>query len=639
MRFAGDDVLRRDLQAAVAGRYDIIRLLGRGGMGAVYLARDTLERLVAIKVILPHAFGLPGARERFRREMRTIARFWHPNIVPIYASGELDTLDYFVMMYVSGDPLSERLRQDGRMPAEEVRRVLVELADALEYAHRLGVIHRDIKPANVMIDDMTGHAFLTDFGVARTVTDVPTHSTETVAGTLGYIPPEAFSGRKVDHRADLYALGVLGYEMIAGRRPFTGDNAVQIMVQTVKGVPAALSSLAPDVPADLEAVVMRCLARNPDDRPRDARHLRGALGLREAEESTMPQDLRDMAGFGSWTLLWVTVWSGFGVRALDRPVLAIALLVIALVVPIGFGLQVAGMFPAGLPMKQIARIAFWPPKWWGMWWPRRLRRPVDLWTRLPGRARLTRIALSAFLILVPLMILLATEVDWVSGRPFVPAALSVAIGTLAAAVACILVNAWLWAKHQSLDAREIIRMLIGPTIVSRLWDSPRVSPLLTHRPLRSGPDTVAEPTRPHECVDRIKRTVQSLAGASRETGELALDTVRALRGEIEQLDLEISGLIDRSNPAAIAQLERQIAESQAMGRDGSRAAWKRERLEKELQRLRDSETRLAAATFERTQLFETQLTIWREVAALALVSLDDVAAESRRARIRGLCAG
>src|SRR5688572_22711274 len=128
-------------------------------MGAVYLARDTLERLVAIKVILPHTFAVPGARERFRREMRTVARFWHPNIVPIYASGELDTLDYFVMMYVSGDPLTERLRQDGRMPAEEVRRILVELADALHYAHRLGVIHRDIKPANVMIDDMSGQAF------------------------------------------------------------------------------------------------------------------------------------------------------------------------------------------------------------------------------------------------------------------------------------------------------------------------------------------------------------------------------------------------------------------------------------------------------------------------------------------------
>ena len=115
----GDDSLRHALQQAVGGRYEIIRLLGRGGMGAVYLARDTLERLVAIKVILPQAFAVPGTRERFRKEMRTVARFAHPNIISIYSSGELEELDYFVMMYVSGDTIAERLRQEGRMPVEE----------------------------------------------------------------------------------------------------------------------------------------------------------------------------------------------------------------------------------------------------------------------------------------------------------------------------------------------------------------------------------------------------------------------------------------------------------------------------------------------------------------------------------------
>jgi hypothetical protein len=290
-------------------------------------------------------------------------------------------------------------------------------------------------------------------------------------------------------------------------------------------------------------------------------------------------------------------------------------------------------------MMQIARVAFWPPKWWGMWWPERLRRPVDLWTRLPGRARLTRIALSAFLIVVPLLILIATESGWISARPPILVALSLTIGALAAGVACILVNAWLWARHEGLDAREAIRMLIGPTIVSRLWDSPRVSTLLTQRPLRAGPDMATEPTRPHECVDRIKRTAQSLTGTSRETGTLALDVARELRDAIDQLDLEISGLTDRSNASLIIQLEREIAESQVMHGDDSRAARRRERLAKELQRLREGETRLVAATSERGRLFDRLLAIWRELVALSLLDPDDVAAESRRAQVRRLFAG
>ena len=312
----GHDSLRHALQSAVGGQYEIVRLLGRGGMGAVYLARDTLERLVAIKVILPHAFGVPGARERFRKEMRTVARFTHPNIIPIYDSGQLEELDYFVMMYVSGDDIADRLRQEGRMPAEEVRRVLIDLADALYYAHGLGVIHRDVKPANVMIDDMTGRVFLTDFGVAKTVNSGNT--TGTVAGTLGYMPPEAINGARIDHRADIYSLGVLGYEMLTGRRPFKADHAVQLMHHTINTPPPNLTSFAPDVPPDLEAVVMRCLAKDPNDRARDARQLQSALGVKETDEATMPEDLRDMAGFGSWAVLWATVWGTFGVLNLGE---------------------------------------------------------------------------------------------------------------------------------------------------------------------------------------------------------------------------------------------------------------------------------------------------------------------------------
>jgi len=646
MSFAhGDDSLRRQLQSAVGGRFEIIRLLGRGGMGAVYLARDTLGRLVAIKVILPHAFAVPGARERFRREMRTVARFNHPNIVRIFTSGELDELDYFVMEYVSGDPIAERLRQEGRMPPEEVRRILVDLADALHYAHGLSVIHRDIKPANVLIDDLSGRVLLTDFGVAKTLNGVQSQTTGMAAGTLGYMPPEAFNGGEVDHRADIYSLGVLGYEMIAGRRPFTGDNAFQLIHHTVNTAAPDLGSIVEDVPADLEGVVMRCLAKDPNGRARDARHLKAALGLRETDEPSMPQDLIDMAGFGSWTLLWISAWATLGLATVDALALRLTLLGIALVVPVGFALQVASMRPGGLPKMQIARVAFWPPKWWGMWWPRRLRRPVDLWRFLPLRPRLTRIALSAFLITVPALIFLGPEAESrvVAPGSLIPA-LSAMIGLLATAVATVLIDAWVWARRNELDGRETVRMLIGPTIVSRLWDSPRMSGLLNHPHHRAEPDFDRVPEFPRQCLECVVRLAPRLTGPSREAGMLAAHASRELWGEIESLDVEISNLTDASAEDMMAQLESQLkvlrsGDGDDGVEDGGVEARIRKPLLKELDRLRKMETRLTAAKRERTRLFGTQLEIWRKLVELSKVDPNAVAAEPLRARIRRLCAG
>ena len=636
---SGDDSLRRALQIAVGDRYEIIRLLGRGGMGAVYLARDTLERLVAIKVILPHAFVVPGARERFRREMRTVARFAHPNIVPIYASGELNELDYFVMMYVSGDTIAERLRQEGRLPVEEVRRILVDLADALHYAHGLGVVHRDIKPANVLIDDMSGRAYLTDFGVAKTLSEVHTQSAPTMAGTMGYMPPEAFGGATVDHRADIYSLGVLGYEMIAGRRPFVADSAVEIMAQTIKDVPPSLSALSPDVPPDLEAVLMRCLAKNPADRARDARHLRGALGVKETDEETMPQDLRDMAGFGGWTVLWIAVWGTFGMRALHSPVLSISLFLIALIVPVGFSLQVASMRPGGLPLLQIARVAFWPPKWWGMWWPRRLRRPVDLWRYLPARAKSARIALSAFLVIVPALVLFVTEKDFVSATRFIGPMIGVVIGVLATALVAVLADAWLWGRREGLSRREIVRMLIGPTIVSRLWDSPQMSALLARHLPAPTPDAERRPDFPRECMHKIKSIAQDLTGRSRESGAIAVIAARELCSQIDALDVEISQLTDDSQPDMIARLARELADLSPYDHDDAFDAQRRRPRQTELERLRKIEHRLHAARKERELLWERQYAIWEALVELSSFDPQAAGSEAVRTRISRLCAG
>src|SRR5919202_27896 len=206
------DPLRAALVETLSPQYDVLRLLGRGAMGAVYLARErSLERLVAIKV-LPFGGGTsPDARERFRREARIAARFMHPNILPLYAFGEVGDLAYYVMGYVHGQSLGERLRMEGRLSPEIVRRIVAQLADALDYAHRQGVVHRDVKPDNVLIDDESGRPVLADFGIAKAVPSgaavltgrSPTGAlTETgvAVGTPHYMSPEQALGGTVDGR-------------------------------------------------------------------------------------------------------------------------------------------------------------------------------------------------------------------------------------------------------------------------------------------------------------------------------------------------------------------------------------------------------------------------------------------------------
>ena len=603
-------------------------------MGAVYLARDTLARLVAIKVVLPQNAD-PAACERFRREMLTVARFNHPNIIPIFASGEHEGLDYFVMPYVAGDSVAERLKQDGRMPAEEVRRVLLDVADALYYAHGLGVVHRDVKPANVMIDDLTGRGMLTDFGISRTLTTFSDATGASLAGTIGYMPPEAFAGACPDHRGDIYAVGVLGYEMLTGRAPFNRKSALETVQQTIAAAPPDVRSAAPETPPDLAGVIMSSLEKDPDDRPRDARLLGARLGATGRFELDLPNDLQDMAGFGSWTVLWVCVWGTFGILKLDKLLIGVVLLVIALIVPTGFALQVAGMRPANLPTRQIARVAFWPPKWWGMWWPRRLRRPVDLWRRLPVQARLARITLSTFLVVVPLMIFLATENDWILANlpPLLPTVWVVTVG-LAVGVLGTLGGAWKWASREGLRYQETVRFLIGPTVVSRFWDLHKVSALLTDPPPLP-PSNEEEPQFPRDCLHKIQRIAASLEGQSRHAGAMALGVARLLSQQIEALDVEASELRQRHDLDEIVRLEALLSPDAADG-DADQAPW-RQSILRDLDAQRAIGDQLDAVIVERASLFDTMKSLWKELLALSRLNPDDGAAKSSSARIRRIC--
>jgi len=257
------------LTAALADRYRILREVGAGGMATVYLAEDLRHgRQVALKVLRPELAATLGS-ERFFREIQVAARLQHPHILPLHDSGEAGGFLYYVMPFVEGESLRERLARSGELPIHDAVKILVEVVDALAYAHQQGVVHRDIKPDNVMLSGR--HALVTDFGVAKAVSEATGRQQLTTAGvalgTPSYMAPEqAAADPNLDHRVDIYAVGAMAYELLTGRPPFTGMSSQQILAAHVTQAPEPLSRHRPSCPPALEAVVMRCLAKRAADR-------------------------------------------------------------------------------------------------------------------------------------------------------------------------------------------------------------------------------------------------------------------------------------------------------------------------------------------------------------------------------------
>jgi eukaryotic-like serine/threonine-protein kinase len=220
------------LQAALGPQYRLQRELGRGGMGVVFQATDTtLDRRVAIKVVHPELAPHESITRRFLGEARTIARLRQPNIVAIHAAGSADGLLYYVMDEIAGESLRQRLTREGRIPVEDAARIMADMASALDAAGRAGVVHRDVKPENVLLDEVSGRALLADFGIARAVAAEASGSSTgqgVAVGTPVYMSPEQAAGEEVDTRSDLYALGVVAYEMLAGHPPFQGSHRVVV---------------------------------------------------------------------------------------------------------------------------------------------------------------------------------------------------------------------------------------------------------------------------------------------------------------------------------------------------------------------------------------------------------------------------
>jgi TolB-like protein/tRNA A-37 threonylcarbamoyl transferase component Bud32 len=268
------------LTAALADRYRIERELGQGGMATVYLAEDLKHhRKVAIKVLREDLAASMGSA-RFLREIEIAAQLQHPNILPLLDSGDADGFLYYVMPYVTGQSLRERLAREGELPVHEAVRLITEVVDALAHAHEHGVVHRDIKPDNVMMSGR--HALVADFGVAKAVSEATGRSTVTTlgvaVGTPAYMSPEqATADPHIDHRSDIYAVGAMAYELLTGRPPFVGATPQQVLAAHVTEAPDPVGKRRPGISAPLEAVIMRCLAKRPADRWQTAGELHAAL--------------------------------------------------------------------------------------------------------------------------------------------------------------------------------------------------------------------------------------------------------------------------------------------------------------------------------------------------------------------------
>jgi len=274
---------REQLATHIGAQYQVVRELGRGGMGIVFLARDiALHRLVAIKVLREEFAASEEHRERFRREARMTARLSHPNIVPVHTFGEAGQFVYIVMKYVHGESLGERLRAQTSLPTEDARRIMHDLALALDYAHREGVVHRDLKAENILIERGSGRAILTDFGVALQRSLDPVRAEASRAfGTPHYMSPEQAAGElDIDGRSDLYSLGVLGYYMLTGELPFDAPSFESLAAKHVAEAHRPIAERAPLALREhplLVAALERCLEKDRDARWRHGKDLATAI--------------------------------------------------------------------------------------------------------------------------------------------------------------------------------------------------------------------------------------------------------------------------------------------------------------------------------------------------------------------------
>ncbi len=628
------DSVRAVLERALGGQYRILRLIGRGGMGVVYLGRDeALERLVAIKVLSSERGPDAESRERFRREARTAARLTHPNIVPLYGFGEAEGMPYLVMGYVRGESLAARLRREGRLAVDEARRVLAELAEALDHAHRQGVVHRDVKPDNVVIDDESGRALLTDFGIAKaqggggTLTEAGA-----VIGTPEYMSPEQAGGGEADARADLYSLGALAFAMLAGRPPFDGAGARELILQQLSREPPHLAKLRPDVPDDLAAAIMRCLAKDPAARWPDARSLREAVAPTGLDDEQLPEPLDALDGIGPallpFAILFVdTLWY-WGRSTPGTILLVLAAGVLVYQAPwIVSSVRLARQ--RGFSSRQIVGAFLRQPTWWYLlWYPRRFRRPGDVWDRLPLPFRIWRLAATGLVAAVPFLVpivILGSQLGYL--HPSLVTTLNVLSPAWLLVTSSLVLTALValafggrYVLGLGLDVYQ--RRLVASAFISRptcrrsLWRKPEIVRALL--PPRTAVVRSQEPRLPREFPEALAREAARQSGASREALERAAAEARELVSEIEALDADLAGLGGDADPEEVSRVRRRI---EALGpeadAEGDERRQMRRLLAQQQELLGKAATRLDAARAQRAERLEALQALWRSATAAA----------------------
>ncbi|HEU5220308.1 MAG TPA: serine/threonine-protein kinase, partial [Gemmatimonadales bacterium] len=340
-----------DLQAAVAGRYTLERELGRGGMGIVFLARDAgLDRPVAVKLLPPYLAAQSVIRERFLQEARLVARLSHPNIVTVFSVEDHKDLVFFVMAYVRGETLSQRVGRSGPLPPATATRMIQEVAWGLGYAHANGVIHRDVKPDNILLEQGSGRAMITDFGVAHAADGLSLTGAGQLIGTPEYMSPEQAYGNPVDGRSDLYSLGATAFFSLTGRPLFEGPSPIAVVTKHLNEPPPPLGTVRPDLPAELIRAVDRCLSKEADKRFATGEELAEALAATGLADHEVPAPIRHYFRQGrsvalAWLMLVALIlWFGRWVRVPPDPVsriVAVLLLALAVLWPLGFLLRTA----------------------------------------------------------------------------------------------------------------------------------------------------------------------------------------------------------------------------------------------------------------------------------------------------------
>jgi predicted Ser/Thr protein kinase len=285
----GVDTLFLTFQEALAGRYSIDRELGRGGMGIVYLAREVhLDRMVAIKLLPPERAEDEQLRAGFLREARLAAKLSHPNIIPIHSVEERNGFVFYVMAFVDGETLTERVRTRGPLSGSDGARVLREAAWALAYAHTQDLVHRDVKPDNILLEGATQRVLIADFGIAAAASD----GGGAISGTPEFMSPEQVLGGRIDARSDIYGLGATAFFALSGRLPFEGKSSTEVLARQVTEPPPPLGSLGLAIPRKVASLVDRCLAKEPDQRPESAQALAEQLGLALEQRREAPPALR-----------------------------------------------------------------------------------------------------------------------------------------------------------------------------------------------------------------------------------------------------------------------------------------------------------------------------------------------------------